>query len=99
MDFEGAPNLLHPGTHSGNSNAKRYCFSARSRFADRDEAAIVTNPALEMRIRSFHCDLHLCRFRMTEDVRKGFLNNSQHRALPLVGQLIDFGSELEAGFQ
>jgi hypothetical protein len=48
-------------------------------------AAIVSNPKLEMRIRSFHCDLHLCRLGMTEDVRKGLLNNPQHGALPLVG--------------
>ena len=99
MDFEGAPHLLQPGSHSGNSNAKRYGFRARSRLADRHAAAIVTNPKLEMRIRSFHCDLHLCRFRMTENVCKRFLNNSQHRALPIVGQLIDFGSNLETGFQ
>jgi hypothetical protein len=52
---------------------------------DRHAAAIVGNPKLEMRIRSFHCDLHLCRLGMPEDVRKGFLNNSQHGALPLIG--------------
>ena len=52
---------------------------------ERHAAAVVGHPKLEMRIRSFHCDLHLCGLGMTEDVRKGFLNNSQHSALPLIG--------------
>src|SRR2546430_14198097 len=99
MDFESAPHLLQSGPHSGNSNAKRYRLRARSRLADRHAAAIVTNPKLEMPIRSVHYDLHLCRLRMTENVRKGLLNNSQHRALPLVGQPIHFGGDLETGFQ
>src|ERR1700730_7143535 len=99
MDFESTSHLPQSSSHSGNSNTKRYRFKARSRLADRHAAAIVTNPKLEMRIPSFHCDLHLCRFRMTKNVCKGFLNNSQHRALPIVGQLIDFGSNLETGFQ
>src|ERR1700724_2407680 len=95
MDFESASQLLQSSSHSGNSNTKRYRFTARSRLADWHTAAIVTNPKLKMRLRSFHCDLHLCRFRMTENVRKSFLNNSQDRALPLEGQVINFGSDLD----
>src|SRR5258706_8083427 len=98
-DFESAPHLLQSNPHSGNSNTKRYRFRAGSRLADWHTAAIVTNPEFEMRIRSCHCDRDLRRFRMTEHVREGLLNNSQHRALPLIGQLIDLGSNLEIDVQ
>jgi len=51
---------------------------------DRHASAIVSNPKLEIRICRLDCDLHLCRMGMTEDVRKGFLDYSQHSALPFV---------------
>src|SRR5258708_10061583 len=99
MDFESPSQLLQSGSHRGNSNTKRYRLRARSRLADWHTAAIVANPKLKMRIRSFDGDRHPCRFRMTENIRKGFLNDPHHRALPLLGQFIDFVSNLETGLQ
>src|SRR5882672_2430051 len=99
MDFESTPQLLQSGSHCGNSYTKRNHFRARSRSVDWHATAIVSNPELEMRIRRFHCDPHLCRLGMTEDVGKSFLNDSQHRALPLVGQFINLGSDLDARLQ
>ena len=52
-----------------------------------------------MGIRSFHCERYLCRLRMAEDVRKGLLNNPEHRALPLVGQPVDSGGDLDIDLQ